>query len=293
MPAFNLNKGNQTAQNRLKLQKERSENEELAMPDARRVPLGRLRPNPFQVRQDFDSPEAGQALQELAEDIRQRDILEPLVVSLIEEGGQEFYQIIAGERRFRAAQIAGKTHVPVIVKENWSQREARLASLAENLQRRNLTLIEEVQFFQALESEENYTARQIGKLINKSESYVSKRLRLARNPQKLQQLSEKSLTLTEALLGTDETPSNNPNPQLTVANTPSEVPSSNSRAQAQTSKMVRLVPFVRFRDVLERTSEQLAKKELPGEERTQLLEELTQIEQHLTTLKKALRQSDK
>lgn len=292
MPAFNLNKGNQTAQNRLKLQKERTETEELAMPDARRVPLGRLRPNPFQVRQDFDSPEAQQSLQELAEDIRQRDILEPLVVSLIEEGDQEFYQIIAGERRFRAAQLAGKTHVPVIVKEKWSERETRLASLAENLQRRNLSLVEEVQFFQALETEYNYSARQISKLISKSESYVSKRLRLAQNPQKLQQLNEKNLTFTEALLGKDEQPASNNQPAISTSqNTETKPrPSTNPPPLSNT---VRLVPFARFRDVLERTSEQLTKRALADEERSLLLEEVNQIEQQLAVLKKSLKQTTK
>jgi ParB family chromosome partitioning protein len=292
VPAFNLNKGNQTAQNRLKLQKERTETEELAMPDARRVPLGRLRPNPFQVRQDFDSPEAQQSLQELAEDIRQRDILEPLVVSLVEEGDQEYYQIIAGERRFRAAQLAGKTHVPVIVKEKWTQQEARLASLSENLQRRNLSLVEEVQFFQALETEYNYSARQISRLISKSESYVSKRLRLAQNPQKLQQLNEKNLTFTEALLGKDEQPANT-NPAPVVNNQITATPSQSATAQPPLAKTVRLVPFVRFRDVLERTSEQLTKKALADEERSQLLEEVNQIEQQLAALKKSLKQSNK
>ncbi len=285
MSAFNLNKGNQTAQNRLKLQKERTEIEELAMPDARRVPLSRLRPNPFQVRQDFDSPAALQALQELADDIRKRDLLEPLVVRPIEENGEELYQIIAGERRFRAARLAGKTHVPVIVRDNWTDSDARMASLAENLQRRDLTLVEEVHFFLELENTSNLAAAQIARLINKSESYVSKRLRLAHNPQRLKELSERNLGLTEALLGSDD-PTLDDGPVV-------ERVGPKQTAARQSAQNLRLVPFVRFRDVLEKTSRQLEQKELAGDERDQLLEELSQIEQDLSALKKTLNKRTK
>jgi ParB/RepB/Spo0J family partition protein len=288
VPAFNLNKGNQTAQNRLKLQKERTESEDLIMPDARRVPLSRIRRNPFQVRQDFDSPEALQALQELADDIRQRDILEPLVVRLIEEGDEEYYEIIAGERRFLAAGMAGKTHAPVMVKTNWSDREARLASLSENLQRRDLNLLEEVHFLLALENEYNYSAKQIGKLINKSESYVSKRLRLAHNPQKLKELSEKSMTLTEALLSKEEL-----TPEDDQAET-EEIPAyqnpatTTGKSTSRTKNTLRLAPFLRFHDTLYQVSRQLENQELPDDERQQLLEALVQIEEKLVVLRASL-----
>lgn len=290
MPAFNLNKGNQTAQNRLKLQKERSESDTLVMPDALRVPLGRIRPNPFQVRQDFDSPEAQQALEELAEDIRQRDILEPLVVRLVLEGEQEFYEIIAGERRYRAARLAGKTTLPVIVKTNWTDRDARLASLSENLQRRNLSLVEEVQFFLALENEYNYSARKIGELINKSESYVSRRLRLASNPQKLAEMSEQGMRLSEMLISQGETTLeskvNEPAQAAPTGTSPTEAKERPGNRKVKQS--IRLLPFTRFREAVERLSTQLNEETLGQQERERLVKELELIADGINTLRSSL-----
>ncbi|HEX2914266.1 MAG TPA: ParB/RepB/Spo0J family partition protein [Chloroflexia bacterium] len=295
MPAFNLNKGNQTAQNRIKLQKEQAETEDLAMPDARRVPIEKVRPNPFQVRQDFDSDEAQAALQELAEDIRQRDVLEPLIVRPVQEKGEEHYLIVAGERRYQAAKIAKKTHLPVIIKENWTERDARLASLAENLQRRNLSLLEEVQFFQALENEYNYSARKIAQLISKSESYVSRRLRLAANPDKLAALSEKGMTITEALVSQEE-PAETPTPDTTTSeNIPSEngTASATRARQVKQAQSIRLVTFSRFRLAIDKLSKQLEATELAKAERDMLVEELEQIEQGLSQLRASLTASSR
>lgn len=294
MPAFNLNKGNQTAQNRLKLQKERSESETLAMPDALRVPVGRIRPNPFQVRQDFDTPEAQQALRELAEDIRSRDILEPLLVRLVTEDDQDFYEIIAGERRYRAAQLAGKTSVPVIVKTNWTDRDARLASLSENLQRRNLSLVEEVQFFLALENEYNYTAKKISELINKSESYVSRRLRLASNPQKLAEMSDRGMKLGEMLINQDE--SVVVEPSIEPETIGEEIPGPTVRSNAERNRnrkvkqSVRLLPFTRFREAVERLSTQLHEESLNNQERDRLMKELELIAEGINQLRSSLNQ---
>jgi ParB family chromosome partitioning protein len=287
--AFNLNKGNQTAQNRLKLQKERSESDVLVMPDALRVPVGRIRPNPFQVRQDFDSAEAQQALRELADDIRKRDILEPLIVRLLVEDNQDYYEIIAGERRFRAAQLAGKTTLPVIVKTNWTDRDARLASLSENLQRRNLSLAEEVQFFLALENEYNYTAKKISELINKSESYVSRRLRLASNPQKLAEMSDQGMKLSEMLLsqaegGLTETETKAGSP---VAVEPAGPPQEKSRTR-KLKQSVRLLPFTRFREAVERLSSQFQTEQPGPQERERLMKELELIAEGISLLRSSL-----
>jgi ParB/RepB/Spo0J family partition protein len=287
--AFNLNKGNQTAQNRLKLQKERSESDVLVMPDALRVPVGRIRPNPFQVRQDFDTAEAQQALRELADDIRKRDILEPLIVRLLVEANQDYYEIIAGERRYRAAQLAGKTTLPVIVKTNWTDRDARLASLAENLQRRNLSLAEEVQFFLALENEYNYTAKKISELINKSESYVSRRLRLASNPQKLAEMSDQGMKLSEMLFSQAE---GGPIEAETKADPLAAVESTGSpKEKSRTRKLkqsVRLLPFTRFREAVERLSSQLQTEQPGPQERERLMKELELIAEGINLLRSSL-----
>ncbi len=289
MSAFNLNKGNQTAQNRLKLQKERSESDVLVMPDALRVPVGRIRPNPFQVRQDFDTPEAQQALHELADDIRKRDILEPLIVRLVIEGEQDFYEIIAGERRYRAAQLAGKTTLPVIVKTNWTDRDARLASLSENLQRRNLSLVEEVQFFLALENEYNYTAKKISELINKSESYVSRRLRLASNPQKLAEMSDQGMKMGEMLFSQAEA---GPVEASAKTNLPAPVeaggPPKANRHSRKLKQSVRLLPFTRFREAVERLSSQLETEQPGPQERERLMKELELIADGINLLRTSL-----
>ncbi len=279
MSAFNLNKGNQAAQSRLKLQKERAESDEMPMPDARRVPLKRLRSNPFQVRQFFDE----EALQELADDIRERDILEPLVVRPILEDGQELYEIVAGERRFRAARLAGKNTVPVIVKENWTENDARLANLAENLQRRDLTLAEEVQFLQALENEYNYTAAKISKLINKSSSYVNRRLQLARDPQKLKELTEKSISLNQ-LLNSRE-PENVETEDATVKE---RLNPKLSKQQAEAAYQVRFLTFTRFREALYRLERELENRSLEEGDRIRLFEELVAVEERAHYLRSRL-----
>lgn len=139
------------------------------IPGALMVPIESLLPNFFQVRQSFDEA----ALTELAADIKERGILEPLIVREVEEGDQ--YEIIAGERRYKAAQAAGLSHVPVIVRE-MNDREARFATLAENLQRQDLDPKDEQRYFQLLQAEYELSLRDIARLINKSAMYVQRRL---------------------------------------------------------------------------------------------------------------------
>lgn len=288
MAGFNLNKGNQTAQNRLKLQKEREATETLAMPDARRVPLDLLLPNPHQVRKDFESPEAQAALHELMEDIRERDVLEPLIVRPIQHDGQEYYEIIAGERRFRAAQLLKKKTVPVIIKENWSESEARFASLAENLHRRDLTLLEECQFFLALENERNMTAKQIAKLISKSESYVNRRLQLAHNPKKLEELAQKGKTLSDALEGRTQTEESAETASAKVTERAGAAKSKERLAPRSGNADIRMIPFRRFRETLASYPSKLARQELDELELDLLEDELNQIEFEVARLKAQL-----
>ena len=106
-----------------------------ANPKAKLLPLERIVSNPFQVRQDFDTVEAVIALEELAADITEHGILQPILVRPARDLGK--FEIVAGERRYRAAQIASLKQIPAII-ENFSDEEARLVSLTENLQRRDL-----------------------------------------------------------------------------------------------------------------------------------------------------------
>lgn len=132
------------------------------------VPLNALVPNPKQARSYFNE----ETLQELAQDIKERGILEPLIVRVNQD---ELYEIIAGERRFRAAKIAGLSEVPVIVKE-MDDKEAEFASLVENIQRENLSFEDEQKYYQQLQSQFNYSITDIAKMINKSRYYVRQRL---------------------------------------------------------------------------------------------------------------------
>lgn len=132
------------------------------------VKLTQLAPNFLQVRQHFDE----EALAELGEDIKVHGILEPLIVRETEPGT---YEIIAGERRYRAAQQVGLTEVPVIVRQ-MDDRAARFAMLAENIQRQDLDPRDEQRFFQTLQAEYNLSVRDIAKLISKSKGYVENRL---------------------------------------------------------------------------------------------------------------------
>lgn len=136
---------------------------------AKMLTLSQLVPSSQQIRQDFDED----AIAELAADIKVRGILEPLIVRE-KQPGQE-YEIIAGERRYRAALLANLEQVPVIVKQ-LDDSQARFAMLAENLQRQDLTDEDERRFFQTLQNEYNLSAKEIAGLINKSARYVQVKL---------------------------------------------------------------------------------------------------------------------
>jgi len=136
--------------------------------------INEVKPNKFQPRKDFDE----QAIAELASSIKEKGILQPLVVRIIESG----YEIIAGERRWRAAQRAGVTKVPVIVKEA-SDREVMELALIENLQREDLNPIEEAVAYQHLIEEFELTHEDVSRQIGKERSTITNQLRLLRLPE--------------------------------------------------------------------------------------------------------------
>jgi len=132
-----------------------------------------LEPNPFQPRNKI----ADADITELADSIKQFGVLEPLVVANTPAG----YQIIAGERRWRAAKIAGLSEVPVVIKKT-SPREMLEIALIENVQRTNLSAIERAQAFLQLQREFGFTVADIARRISKSSSYVSNTLKLLKLP---------------------------------------------------------------------------------------------------------------
>lgn len=136
-----------------------------------RLPLTALQAGKYQPRQKM---EAG-ALQELADSIREQGVMQPLLVRLVSVGK---YEIIAGERRFRAATIAGLKEVPVLVSEADDQAAAAMA-LVENMQREDLNPLEESQGLARLIEEFGFTHEQAAKAVGKSRSAITNLLRLA------------------------------------------------------------------------------------------------------------------
>jgi ParB family transcriptional regulator, chromosome partitioning protein len=142
-----------------------------------RVALSRIRPCPYQPRKDF--PE--EALRELADSIREQGIVQPLIVRARAEG----FELIAGERRWRAAQLAGLAEVPVLVREADDTAALELA-LIENLQRENLNPVEEAQGYQQLLDQFHLRQEDIAAKVGKSRVAVTNALRLLRLPAEVQ-----------------------------------------------------------------------------------------------------------
>ena len=135
-----------------------------------------ITPNPYQPRQNVRD----KAFEDLVESVRERGILQPLLVRSIEEG----YQLIAGERRWRAAQLAGLQRVPVIVKESAEPESFELA-LIENIQRKDLNSIEEGEAYRRLQKEFGLSQEDIAKKIGKDRSTVANMIRLLKLPEKI------------------------------------------------------------------------------------------------------------
>jgi ParB family transcriptional regulator, chromosome partitioning protein len=139
--------------------------------EVRSLPVARLSPNRFQPRRDFEPA----ALAELADSIRAQGVVQPVVVTPGEDGR---YVIIAGERRWRAAQQAGLTELPVVVREVADERELLELALVENLQRSDLNPIEEALAFQALAEELGHSQEEIARRVGKARATISNSLRL-------------------------------------------------------------------------------------------------------------------
>ena len=157
----------------------------------RLLPIYKVEPNPDQPRQDFDEEE----LQTLADSISVHGILQPLTVR---ETANGYYQIIAGERRWRAARLAGINDIPVVVIEA-DDRKAMELALIENLQRQDLNPVEEALGYQTLIGEYGLTQEDAAKQVGKSRPAVTNALRLlSLNPQVLEKLRTGELTAGHA-----------------------------------------------------------------------------------------------
>ncbi|HYD30665.1 MAG TPA: ParB/RepB/Spo0J family partition protein [Azospirillaceae bacterium] len=149
------------------------------------LPIEFLRPGKYQPRRQFDE----EALQGLVVSIREKGVLQPLLVR--PEGlHRSTYEIIAGERRWRAAQLAGLHEVPAIIRD-FSDREALEIALIENLQRQDLTPFEEAEGFRRLLDEFQHTQEELAKVVGKSRSHVANLLRLLALPAAVRLMVEK------------------------------------------------------------------------------------------------------
>lgn len=141
------------------------------------VKLTQLEPNKHQPRSEFDQ----EALRELADSIRSHGVLQPLVVREIDTGG---YQIVAGERRWRASRMAGLTEIPVIIKELTDAETLEIA-IIENLQREDLNAVELALGYRALMDEHGFTQEQVAEKLGKSRPVVANTLRLLTLPEQV------------------------------------------------------------------------------------------------------------
>lgn len=157
-----------------------------------------IEPNHNQPRKDFDE----KALSELAESIEQHGVLQPLVVRPLANGS---YQLVAGERRWRAARIAGLTEVPVVIKELTDEEVIEIAMI-ENLQREDLNPLEEALGYRYMMDELKITQEQAAEKVGKSRPAVANALRLLKLPNEVQEMVKNNLispSHARALLGFD------------------------------------------------------------------------------------------
>src|ERR1700694_1434802 len=146
----------------------------------RKVPIEFLKPNPRNPRRDFSDAELG----ELAQSIKQHGVIQPIVVRPV-KGAQDRYEIIAGERRWRASQIAGLHEVP-IVPVDVSDSDALEFAIVENVQREDLNPMEEAQGYHALANEFKRSQDDIAKVVGKSRSHIANMMRLTKLPAEVQ-----------------------------------------------------------------------------------------------------------
>ena len=143
------------------------------------LPISQIRPNPYQPRKEFDE----NGLKELANSIRENGVFQPILVRKSLSG----YELVAGERRLRASKLAGKSEIPAIIVD-FDDRQMMEISLLENIQRKDLTPIEEATAYRQLISKLGYTQDELAKRLGKSRTNVANMLRLLSLPEKIRSM---------------------------------------------------------------------------------------------------------
>ncbi|MNJ27341.1 ParB/RepB/Spo0J family partition protein [Paenibacillus bouchesdurhonensis] len=163
------------------------------------IPLNQLRANPYQPRKTFDED----AIRELAESIRQHGVIQPIIVRSVLKG----YEIIAGERRFRASQYCGNDTIPAVVR-SFSDQQVMEIALIENLQRENLNAMEIAVAYQGLMDQFQLTQEELSLKVGKSRSHIANFLRLLSLPEEVKEyVSRGTLSMghARALVGLKDT----------------------------------------------------------------------------------------
>src|SRR5687767_5089578 len=148
----------------------------------RNIPLDRISPNPDQPRMNFDED----ALAELAASITEHGVLQPILVRPI-DGELQRYQLVAGERRWRAARQVGLKEIPALI-EQLDDETALEIGIIENLQREDLSPLEEALIYERMTHEHGYSVRRLAQKLGKDKGYIENRLRLAGAPTEIKQL---------------------------------------------------------------------------------------------------------
>ncbi|PXW76363.1 ParB family chromosome partitioning protein [Blastomonas natatoria] len=157
----------------------------------RTLPLAEIRPHPGQPRRYFDE----EALDDLARSIAQRGVIQPVIVRPRKGGG---YELVAGERRWRAAQRARLHEIPAIVRE-LSDPDTLALALIENIQREDLNPVEEAEAYQRLVGDQGYSPVEVARMVDKSRSHIANLMRLLALPQPvLKMVADKSLSMGHA-----------------------------------------------------------------------------------------------
>ena len=145
------------------------------------IPVEQIKPGSWQARKNFDAND----LEDLSNSIKSKGILNPILVTQSNDKNVYSYDLIAGERRWRAAQMAKIHEVPCIVINDVDANSASVMSLIENIQRKDLNAIEEAQGLNELINQHNYTQENTGKIVGKSRAYITNSLRLLKLPEKI------------------------------------------------------------------------------------------------------------
>lgn len=157
----------------------------------REIFIDQIEANPYQPRQDFDR----EALEELANSIKEKGIIQPIIVRQVKP---QLYQLVAGERRWRASQLVGLKKVPALIKE-YSDQQMMETALIENLMREDLNALEEAQAYQKMIDQFNLTQEEVAKKVGKSRSSIANIVRLLNLPPKIQiYVSRETLSMGHA-----------------------------------------------------------------------------------------------